>query len=57
LGEWQIRWLVRKRHHRVALRSTLVAGKITLTASRAGLAPAPVPLVSQPVAITDGLER
>jgi beta-galactosidase len=43
--------------NRVALRSTLTAGKITLTATRAGLEPATVQLESKPVAITEGLER
>jgi beta-galactosidase len=43
--------------NRVALRSTLTAGKITLTATRDGLEPATVQLESKPVAITEGLER
>jgi len=42
--------------NRVAVRSTLVPGKIMLTATRAGLAPAEVELVAQPVEISNGLE-
>jgi beta-galactosidase len=43
--------------NRVALRSTLTAGAITLTATRTGLEPATVKIESQPVAIEAGLER
>jgi len=43
--------------NRVAIRSTLTPGKITLTATRAGLEPATIQLDSKPVAITDGLAR
>ena len=42
--------------NRVAIRSTLTAGKITLTATRAGLQPATVQIESKPVEITGGLE-
>ena len=41
--------------NRVAIRSTLTPGTITLTATRAGLAPATVQVESQPVDIKDGL--
>jgi len=41
--------------NRVAIRSTLTAGTITLTATRAGLAPATIQVESKPVAIQDGL--
>jgi beta-galactosidase len=41
--------------NRVAIRSTLVPGTITLTATRTGLEPATVKIESQPVTITDGL--
>jgi beta-galactosidase len=41
--------------NRVAIRSTLTPGTITLTATRDGLAPATVTVVSQPVQIKDGL--
>jgi len=41
--------------NRVAIRSTLTPGTITLTATRDGLEPATVKIESQPVAITDGL--
>jgi len=41
--------------NRVAIRSTLTAGKIILTATRAGLEPAKVEIESQPVVITSGL--
>jgi beta-galactosidase len=41
--------------NRVAVRSTLIPGKITLTASRAGLAPAKVEFASLPVEISNGL--
>jgi beta-galactosidase len=43
--------------NRILLRSTLSAGAITLTASRAGLDPATVQIQSKPVHITDGLMR
>ena len=43
--------------NRVAIRSTLAPGKITLTATRNGLEPATIQLESKPVAITDGLAR
>ena len=42
--------------NRVAIRSTLVAGKITLTATRNGLEPATVQVESLPVAVRNGLE-
>jgi len=41
--------------NRVSLRSTLAAGTITVTASRPGLKPAQIKLVSKPVRITDGV--
>lgn len=41
--------------NRVAVRSTLTPGSITITAAREGLQPAQVQIVSQPVALTDGL--
>ncbi len=41
--------------NRVAIRSTLTPGTITLTATRDGLEPATVQIESKPVAITDGL--
>ena len=41
--------------NRVAVRSTATPGQITVTATRAGLAPATVTIDSHPVAITDGL--
>jgi len=43
--------------NRIALRSTLTPGNITLTATRAGLEPATLQLKSQPVEIKDGLSR
>ena len=43
--------------NRVAIRSTLAPGKITLTATRDGLEPATVQLESKPVAITNGLTQ
>ncbi len=43
--------------NRVAVRSTLTAGEITVTATRAGLTPATVKIQSKPVEITDGLGR
>jgi beta-galactosidase len=42
--------------NRVAIRSTLTPGTVTVTATRAGLAPATLTLVAQPVAISGGLE-
>ena len=42
--------------NRVAIRSTLVAGNITLTASRSGLEPATAQIESRPVEIKGGLE-
>ena len=42
--------------NRVAIRSTLTPGTITLTAKRDGLAPATVEIESNPVEIKDGLE-
>ncbi len=41
--------------NRVSVRSTLVAGTMTITASRPGLKPATLRLVSRPVNLTDGL--
>jgi beta-galactosidase len=41
--------------NRVAIRSTLTAGKIILTATRAGLEPTKVEIESKPAAITSGL--
>jgi beta-galactosidase len=41
--------------NRVAVRSTLAAGTITVTANREGLKPAQIQLVSKPVAVTDGI--
>lgn len=41
--------------NRVAIRSTLTPGPITLTAMRNGLAPATITIQAQPVQITDGL--
>jgi len=43
--------------NRVALRSTLAPGKITLTATRDGLEPATVQLESKPVELTGGRAR
>jgi beta-galactosidase len=43
--------------NRVAVRSTLEAGKITVTATRKGLEPATVEIVSKPVQIVDGLAQ
>jgi beta-galactosidase len=43
--------------NRVAIRSTLTAGTIILTATRAGLAPASVQIKSQPVEIKSGLGK
>jgi len=42
--------------NRIAIRSTLTPGTITLTATRAGLTSASVQIESQPVEIKDGLE-
>jgi beta-galactosidase len=41
--------------NRVAVRSTLAAGTITVTAKREGLKPAQIQLVSKPVAVTNGI--
>ena len=41
--------------NRVAVRSTLTAGTITVTARRDGLKPAQVQLVAKPVVVTDGI--
>jgi beta-galactosidase len=41
--------------NRVAIRSTLTPGTITLTATRDGLKPATVTVESKPVTVTDGL--
>ena len=41
--------------NRVAIRSTLTPGTITLTATRDGLTPATVQIESKPMQITDGL--
>jgi beta-galactosidase len=41
--------------NRVSVRSTMTAGTITVTASRSGLKPAQVTLVTKPVTVTDGL--
>jgi len=41
--------------NRVAVRSTLTAGTISVTAKRDGLKPAQVQLVSKPVVVTDGI--
>ncbi len=43
--------------NRVAVRSTLTAGKITVTAKREGLTPATVTIDSKPMEITNGLGR
>jgi beta-galactosidase len=43
--------------NRVAIRSTLQAATITLTATRAGLEPGTATVTSKPVAIKDGLVR
>lgn len=42
--------------NRVAIRSTMVPGKITLTARRAGLEPASAEIESKPVNVANGLE-
>jgi beta-galactosidase len=41
--------------NRVAIRSTMTAGTITLTATRDKLEPAKIQIESKPVAINDGL--
>ncbi|MGA3016294.1 MAG: hypothetical protein ABSF62_04180 [Bryobacteraceae bacterium] len=41
--------------NRVAVRSTLSAGTITITASRSGLKSAQIKIVAKPVKIVDGL--
>jgi beta-galactosidase len=41
--------------NRVAVRSTMTPGTITVTAKRDGLKSAQLPLVSKPVVITDGI--
>jgi beta-galactosidase len=41
--------------NRVSVRSTFTAGTITVTASRPGLKPAQIKLVSKPVKVTDGV--
>jgi beta-galactosidase len=43
--------------NRVAIRSTLTAGTITLTATRDGLEPATIQVESKPVKIKDGLAQ
>ena len=43
--------------NRVAVRSTLMAGEITVTATRPGLTPATVKIQSKPVEINAGLQR
>jgi beta-galactosidase len=43
--------------NRVSIRSTLTPGTITVTASRDGLESGSVEIVSQPVAMVDGLEK
>jgi len=43
--------------NRVAFRSTLIAGTVTVTAERAGLKPAQVRVISKPVKLVDGLLR
>jgi len=43
--------------NRVAMRSTLIPGTITVTASREGLQPGTITFDSKPVAIQDGLTR
>jgi beta-galactosidase len=43
--------------NRVAIRSTLTPGSITVTATRAGLTPATVKVESKPVEIVGGLTR
>ena len=43
--------------NRVAIRSTLTPGKITLTATRDGLQPATVEIEARPVEVTAGLSR
>jgi beta-galactosidase len=41
--------------NRVAVRSTMTAGTITVSAKRDGLKPAQIQIVSKPVVITDGI--
>ena len=41
--------------NRVAIRSTLTPGTVTLTATRDGLEPAKIQIASKPVEIQDGL--
>ena len=41
--------------NRVAVRSTLTAGTITVTAKRDGLKPAQIQITSKPVVVTDGI--
>jgi beta-galactosidase len=43
--------------NRVAMRSTLMPGTFTVTATREGLKPATVTIESKPVAIADGLSQ
>ena len=43
--------------NRVAIRSTLTPGTITVTATREGLTPATVKIEAKPVEIVDGLQR
>jgi len=43
--------------NRVAIRSTMTPGKITLTASRAGLTSATVEIEAKPVEVVSGLAR
>jgi len=43
--------------NRVAVRSTLMAGPITVTAKRNGLKPAELRLIAKPVPIADGIAR
>ena len=43
--------------NRVAVRSTLTAGTITVTAKRDGLKPAQVQIVAKPVVVTDGIAK
>ena len=43
--------------NRIAVRSTMTAGKITVTAKREGLTPATMTIQSMPVEIAGGLER
>jgi beta-galactosidase len=43
--------------NRVAIRSTMMPGKITLSATRPGLEPATAQIESQPVSLTNGLRQ